>query len=56
MAIAIRTEFVERIPDLNDMLESDAFGITAESIINIQWNEKIRMYCIYWKDKGGNKV
>ena len=53
MAIVIRTEFVDKIPDLNDMLGSDDFGITAESIINIQWNYKIQMYCIYWKDNGG---
>lgn len=54
--MAIFTEFVEKIPDLNEMIESDDFGITEESIINIQWNEKIRMYCVYWKDNFGKWI
>ena len=53
MAVIIKTEFVDSIEDLNSMIQSENFNITSESIINIQWNSEIKMYCVYWKDNGG---
>ena len=49
-ASIIMTEFVDTIEHLNKLILSDEFPITADSIINIQYNPLIKMYCVYWKN------